>query len=149
MTVNENGLNGLANNPNVKGVAEDQEVTANLSQTATLMGTDVAWGLGYSGAGQAIAILDTGVNSGHSFLSGKVVEEACYSYSNPSYGYETTCPSGAEVEEGAGSGTKGSSKGKTVTGDATKYFLSVRGDAGELVARWYTADELGCGLTGF
>lgn len=42
--------------------------------------TDVFWGAGFDGTGYAIAILDTGVDSGHDFLDdGKVVAEFCHS----------------------------------------------------------------------
>lgn len=43
------------------------------------IGADDAWALGYTGTGQAVAILDTGVDYDHEFLVGSLVSEACYS----------------------------------------------------------------------
>ena len=44
-----------------------------------LIKADQAAALGFTGAGQTVAILDTGVAKGHPMLKGKVVSEACYS----------------------------------------------------------------------
>jgi subtilisin family serine protease len=55
------------------------------------------WANGLTGAGQTIAVLDTGTHTSHPFLAGKVVEEACYSINS-------NCPNGAITMTGAGSG---------------------------------------------
>lgn len=44
-----------------------------------------------TGAGQTIAILDTGVMKTHTFLAHKVVSEACYSSTDTSYGSLAVC----------------------------------------------------------
>ena len=53
--------------------------------------------IGFRGEGQTIAILDTGVEATHSFLSGKVVEEACYTSGED-------CPNGGNQQVGPGAG---------------------------------------------
>jgi subtilisin family serine protease len=55
------------------------------------------WAAGYTGGGQVVAVLDTGVDSAHPFLTGKVVEEACYSD-------DSNCPNGLTTQTGVGSG---------------------------------------------
>lgn len=60
------------------------------------------WANGFTGSGQVVAVLDTGVDSAHPFLSGKVVEEACYT-SNRVAG-SGNCPNGTSTQTGAGSG---------------------------------------------
>src|SRR5207253_815058 len=65
---------------------------------------DQVWDTGFDGTGQMIAVLDTGVDSAHPFLAGKVVEEACYSSSQPGLS-QSLCPSGANEQIGAGAAT--------------------------------------------
>jgi hypothetical protein len=48
-----------------------------------------------------IAVLDTGVDKTHPFLAGKVVEEACYSKTEPGVS-ETLCPNGLDQQIGPG-----------------------------------------------
>jgi subtilisin family serine protease len=72
-----------------------------LAQSVPLVEADQVWDTGFDGTGQMIAVLDTGVDSTHPFLTGKVVEEACYSTTQAglSQGF---CPSGADEQIGAG-----------------------------------------------
>jgi subtilisin family serine protease len=58
--------------------------------------------MGYSGAGRTVAILDTGVDKTHPFLSGKVVSEACYSTNSATT--TSLCPGGVSQSTAAGSG---------------------------------------------
>jgi subtilisin family serine protease len=96
------GMTELASDPKVSWIEEDRPSPPTLSQSVPLVGGDQAWLAGYTGAGQAVAILDTGVDSSHEFLTGKVVSEACFS---SNYGGSTTlCPNGLEEQTGAGAG---------------------------------------------
>ena len=56
----------------------------NLIESVPLIGMTAAYTLNATGAGQAVAVLDTGVKSDHEFLIGKVVAEACFSNAFPS-----------------------------------------------------------------
>jgi len=104
LEVNESALAGLVNHPSVVGIEEDIAVPPTILQSVPLIGADDAWAAGYTGAGWTVAILDTGVDKTHSFLSGKVVSEACYSTNSSSNNSTTVCPNGQESQIGSGSG---------------------------------------------
>jgi subtilisin family serine protease len=72
-----------------------------LAESVPLIGADLAWGRGFDGSGTVVAVLDTGVDSAHPFLLGKVVEEACYSSTLAKHS-TTFCPNGAEEQVGPG-----------------------------------------------
>ncbi|MBC8075467.1 MAG: peptidase S8 and S53 subtilisin kexin sedolisin, partial [Chloroflexales bacterium] len=66
-------LAALASDPAVSEVVEDLAVEPSLITSVPLIGAPGAWASGYSGAGQTVAVLDTGVDTSHPFLSGKTV----------------------------------------------------------------------------
>ncbi len=90
-------LDRLAADPAVLSVSEDRRNVLHLAESVPLIGGTAAWEAGYSGLGETIAILDTGVDKLHPFLAGKVVSEACYS----SGGW---CPGGKTSSTDPGSG---------------------------------------------
>ena len=83
----------LLDNPDVLDVVEDRLEPPSLAQSVPLIGADSNGTFsGRTGQGQVVAILDTGVDKTHSFLSGKVVSEACYSSNVPAQGVSSLCP---------------------------------------------------------
>ena len=88
----------------VQRVMDDVILEPLLADSVPLIEGDVAWSAGFDGSGTTIAVLDTGVDSAHPFLAGKVVEEACYS-STVSGTSLSFCPNGLEEQTGAGSAT--------------------------------------------
>ena len=85
-------------------VLEDEIVRPVLAQSVPLIQADQAWASGYDGTGTTVAVLDTGVDSAHPFLAGKVVDEACFS-STLSGRTRSTCPDGSDQQIGAGAAT--------------------------------------------
>src|SRR3989338_4994688 len=81
----------------LKNDPEVEEVYPNLKYEAMLFGSvqqikaNTAWDLGYLGRNVKIAILDTGVQSSHSMLKGKVILEKSFvgNDSNDYYGHGT------------------------------------------------------------
>ena len=63
------------------------------------VGVDKSAGAGYTGAGQTVAVLDTGVDRYHSWLQGDVVNEACFATSTVGTG---ACPNGGRYQYGLG-----------------------------------------------
>jgi subtilisin len=87
----------------VKRVLPDTVKAPTLPQSVPLVGADEAWIRGFDGTGLVIAIVDTGVESTHPFLAGKVVEEACFS-STVSGRSVALCPNGQDQQIGPGAG---------------------------------------------
>jgi subtilisin len=137
LVTDSEGLADLASNPNVSHIQEDEPVPPTLSESVPVIGGDQAWAMGYTGSGQTIAILDTGVESSHSFFEGRVVAEACFSTTDAGYGSTTLCPNGLEEQIGVGagvncSGVNSCDHGTHVAGIATGYraeFAGVAPDA--------------------
>jgi subtilisin family serine protease len=92
-----------ASSLHVMQVIEDGFKRPSLAQSVPLIEADQLWGLGYDGMGTVVAVLDTGVDTAHPFLSGRVVEEACYSSTVGSRS-STVCPNGQEEQTGPGAG---------------------------------------------
>ncbi len=96
-------LDTLARLAEVTSIEEDRVATPSDVQSVAVTGGATAWGMGYSGAGQTIAILDSGVDNTHPFLAGKVVSEACYSSNNATDGATSVCPGGVTHSTATGS----------------------------------------------
>ncbi len=97
-------LTALASNPNVTNIVQDQFRSPSLMESVPLIGAPSAWTNSYTGAGQVVAILDTGVDKTHPFLVGKVVSEACYSTTNPTDTATSLCPGGVAQSTAPDSG---------------------------------------------
>jgi len=107
LDVDPAGLEYLLRTPAVISIEEDVALPPHLAESTPRVRATNAWAAGYSGSGQTVAILDTGVDKAHSFLSGKVVSEACYSTtSGPS---TSVCPGGVASSTASGSGVPCSS----------------------------------------
>lgn len=99
-----NAVAALAASPDVVRVMPNRPHTAALSASVPKIGGPVAYAAGFTGAGQTVAVLDTGVDSSHPFLAGKIVEEACFSSDIPTVGVSPVCP-GADPTMATGPGS--------------------------------------------
>ncbi|HSK71936.1 MAG TPA: S8 family serine peptidase, partial [Pyrinomonadaceae bacterium] len=97
-------LEQMKNDPNIISIEKDEFDEPHLAESTEVIGAPTSWTSGFSGLGQNIVILDTGVDKTHPFLAGKVVSEACFSTSASSQGIESLCPGGATQSTAEGSG---------------------------------------------
>jgi subtilisin family serine protease len=72
-------LDSLTRRADVSYVELDALAEPTLAESTAIIGAPAVWASGVTGAGQTVAILDTGVDRAHPFLGGRVVAEACYS----------------------------------------------------------------------
>ena len=103
MTVSASTLEAMRNDPAIRTIEEDVADAPTLAESTAIVGAPPVWNAGFLGTGQAVAVLDTGVNKNHTFLQGKVVSEACYS--RTIVGSSTSvCPGGASSSTEPNSG---------------------------------------------
>ena len=90
-------LERLSKDPEVVSITINRVARTQLADSVPMVRADEAQLSGFSGAGQTVAVIDTGVDKTHPFLAGRVVAEACFS----SGGW---CPGGAAASTAPGSG---------------------------------------------
>jgi len=105
LRISEPALRRLANHPRVVSIQEDVIVPPSLIESTSIVGAPEAWSRGYTGDGRVIAVLDSGVDNEHPFLSGKVVAEACFSTTDSFDSSTSLCPASQDIAIGPGSGT--------------------------------------------
>lgn len=106
LELDADALETLATLPEVVAIEEDVAVPPSLSSSVPVIGGNQAWAAGYTGAGQTVAILDTGVDTDHpAFTTGgsRIVAEGCFS--TTSGGTVTSvCPGGLQESTAVGAG---------------------------------------------
>jgi subtilisin family serine protease len=105
--VDSAALTALVAIPEVEIVLADVPMAPFLGASGATVGADNvqnAYGSANTGAGQATAILDTGVEAGHDFLGGRIVSQACYSTDDDLS--DSLCPGGVEETVDPNSGVQ-------------------------------------------
>ena len=104
LEVDAAALDQLLQSDVVAGIEEDSLHRLVLASSGAAIGADILRAEGFTGGGMAVAILDSGVDTGHSFLSGGIVSEACFSSTYAPQNASTLCPNGADQQLGTGAG---------------------------------------------
>jgi subtilisin family serine protease len=91
----------------------DQSGSGGLSDSRSIVGAQALHTLGFTGAGQRIAVIDSGIDSDHPDFAGRIIAEACFCY-NPEQG--DCCPNGEATQSGVGSAEDDHGHGTHVAG---------------------------------
>ncbi|WP_125637244.1 S8 family serine peptidase [Nonomuraea sp. WAC 01424] len=91
----------LAEDPRVTSIHRDRTYApAEVSSNLTQIGADKAHEKNFTGAGQNVVVLDTGIDRDHPYFGGRLVAEACFSAVES--GVESLCPNGQPQQTGEG-----------------------------------------------
>lgn len=101
------GLESLVRTPGLAGVRSDrmlrpQVARGQLVQSVPQINAAPAYAAGHTGAGERIAVIDSGVDNTHPMLAGKVVGQACYSTTYAPVGSQSVCPGGVDSDTTGG-----------------------------------------------
>jgi len=96
----------LEASPLIERVEPDRLNMPSLSQSTDIVGADEAWKAGSQGQGMTVAVLDTGVDTSHRALKGRIAGEACFSTNGSFQGnrVKSACPGGKKSATGKGAG---------------------------------------------
>ncbi|TDU86577.1 subtilisin family serine protease [Kribbella voronezhensis] len=102
LDADEQAIQELAADPNVVSIQEDKVGSPTLASSIPFINADKVQQLGFTGSGQTVAILDTGIDRDHPFFAGRIVSEACYSSVSDAKTQASLCPNGTDTQTGAG-----------------------------------------------
>ncbi|MEV1167770.1 S8 family serine peptidase, partial [Nonomuraea sp. NPDC049784] len=93
----------LEKDDRVQAVYKDELSMPALDTSTAVIHSDRANQAGWTGKGTTVAILDTGIDRDHPFLTGRIVDEACFSSSDARDGTVSLCPNNEPAQTGPGS----------------------------------------------
>ena len=131
-------LEALAAHPEVVRIYLDGLLQPLLTEGRALVGAALAEQAGFTGAGVRVAVLDTGIDTDHSYLRDDLVEEHCYCDQPgfPPNRRVLCCPGGTGEAHGPGSAEDDDGHGTAVSGIITSSYVLEKGVApdAEIVA---------------
>ena len=105
--VDGNALQFLLESDLIDHIQLDEAVPHALGTSTGVIGAPAVWNQGFDGSGQAVAILDTGIEGSHPFFEdengdSRIVAEVCFSNSGGAGGRVSLCPNGTPSQTGSG-----------------------------------------------
>ena len=94
----------LQQDPAVLSVRTSRLFAHSTSESSPQIGARALHATGITGVGSSVAVLDTGVDTNHEALRDQIIQEACFSTTDESYGSQSVCANGASMQVGVGSG---------------------------------------------
>ncbi|MDZ7732899.1 MAG: hypothetical protein U5R31_07080 [Acidimicrobiia bacterium] len=95
----------LGDTPGVRSVRPDRLDAPTMFESVPWIGADDAHTVGTTGAGRAVAVLDSGVDADHLMADGEVIAEACFAQGAVHGDTAGDCPNGLASQTGTGAGT--------------------------------------------
>ena len=86
-------LRRLAKAIGVEAISENTLSKPHLASTIPIVNADDVHNLGWTGNGRTVAILDTGIDADHPYLTGRIVNQQCFSASSGA-STASLCPNG-------------------------------------------------------
>lgn len=115
----EDALARLAADTRVRRVDLDIGGTGLLDESVPHIDADLRHGVGNTGEGVVVAVLDTGVDTNHPDIGTDLVAEACFGDDDGAIDGAGFCPGGGDRETGAGSAEDDAGHGTHVSGIIT------------------------------
>jgi len=100
MNVDQAALQRLLTLPDVRYVQENGISRPMDNGSNGVINVAAAWAAGFDGTGWTVVVMDSGVQSTHPFLAGKLVDEVCFSSTVASANAVTVCPNGHSTVTG-------------------------------------------------
>ena len=143
LDVDADGLAALASHAEVRAISLDSPAVAAMDDSLVVTGGFRMHGVGVTGAGVKVGVLDSGVDVTHPDLAGSVVDEHCICTND-------CCPDGTDEQAGAGSAEDGADHGTPATGIiASNGTVAARGFVPEAeVVAVRVLDDEGIGTVG-
>ena len=98
--ISKNALSKIQKNRNIITISEYHEPGIILKESRTIINADFVNNLGYNGSGISVCLIDSGIDSNHPYLNGRVVAQKCFCEKSD-YGLGGCCPNKQKEDENA------------------------------------------------